>query len=170
MLGGLKITEKFMEIENYTSESDMASETGKSNYGGWLRFFRIINFLSAVIYATVIILACGMYSYVGWESDQEMIDSGFYLIEMAPGLLFSILIWKSVLLVSEDTPSKIENYMRYDLGLSILIWALLYFMNKQGFYSDDPIPAFGSFIYYLIWSRYFSRSKRVLAFYGNNAV
>ena len=143
-------------------------EETDSTYGGWLRFFRIINSLYWIIGA-LCILAFPPLIYFTWgDSQSEAIDMLAMFIEVIPGTIMSYLIWKTVLVKSESSPNKIKWLMQLELSLHIIITAGMLYAYKQGYISEGPTPILLSIFYFLIWASYFKRSKRTLAYYGSN--
>lgn len=91
-------------------------------------------------------------------------------LEILPGTIMSFLIWKAILVDSESTPNKIKWLMQLELALQFIFTAGIFYAYKQGYISEGPTPILISIAYYLIWSSYFKRSKRVLAHYGSNTI
>jgi len=150
-----------------TNEATNNECTG-TGYGGWLRFFRIINALYWIIGAIgVIMLPALIYLY--WVDDKsEAIDNLALFIEILPGTVLSFIIWKTILVKSENTPNKIKWLMAFELFLHSIVTAGIYYAYKQGYISEGPTPILFSFLYYIIWASYLKRSKRVLSYYGSN--
>ena len=140
----------------------------KNPYGGWLRFFRIINMLYWVMGLFSIIVCIYLVLFVGVEKKQELINSMAIMIELIPGTVMSFLIWRIVLIKNDETPKKIKWLITFELALQLMFGAVLYLAYKQGYISDQPTPVLLSVIYYFIWASYFKRSKRVFSYYGSN--
>ncbi len=143
-------------------------EEASSGYGGWLRFFRIIN----AIYWIAGIISLIMFPsliYLYWEDNKsEAIDMLALFVEVLPGTIMSFIIWKNVLVKSEGTPNKVRWFMQLELSLHVIITAGIYYAYKQGYISEGPTPILLSIFYYIIWSFYLKRSKRVMSYYGSN--
>lgn len=145
-------------------------EAADNTYGGWIRFFRIINAIYWVV-GTLCLLVFPPLIYFTWEDSQlEALDMLALSIEILPGTIMSFLIWKAVLVNSESTPNKIKWLMQIELSLHFIFTAGIFYAYKQGYISEGPTPILISIAYYFICASYFKRSKRVLAHYGSNTV
>ncbi len=146
----------------------LVEEKGEEKIGGWLRFFQIINILGVVIFVVIFALAIPIMLIIG-GSPGDWIDMGAVLVESLPAVIFSILILKRLGLRSEGTPNVITKYIALGALSSVVVAAGLYFAYNGGHISEKPSSVLGSFVYYLIWTSYFKRSKRVHSFYGANS-
>jgi len=141
-------------------------------YGGWIRFFRIINALYWIIglLGLLALLPFIFFALEGGDLAVSILPADLIaiLIEVLPGIIMSFIIWRVVLVQSENTPNKINKLMQIELFFHIVISACLIYAHKQGYISEGPTPIMVSIIYYFIWATYFKRSKRVLSYYGSN--
>jgi len=143
-------------------------EEARSGYGGWLRFFRVVNAMYWIVGAISITLLPPLI-YLYWTDDQsEAIGMLALFVEVLPGTIISFLIWKNILVKSEDTPNKIKWLMQLELSLHIIVTAAIYYAYKQGHIPEGPTPILLSIFYFIIWVSYLKRSKRVLSYYGSN--
>ncbi len=137
-------------------------------YGGWLRFFRIINSLYWLAGLLCILISPPLMLLLWNEEQQGVIDLLALLIEVTPGTVMSFLVWRTVKVELETTPNRIKSLMQVELMLHCMTAALLFYAHEQGYITDGPAPIVVSIIYYFAWASYFKRSKRVLAYYGSN--
>ncbi|MDM3871509.1 hypothetical protein QSV34_09085 [Porticoccus sp. W117] len=149
-------------------ESELVSGDELKSIGGWLRFFQVVNFIYAI--AGVLVAALVVVTYFIDESVYGgLIGSIASLVELTPVIVFSILILKVVNHQEEGIPVKIKSYIGYYLLTSFLVAAGIASLYIMDLVPDKPASIFGDLIYYLIWSSYFKRSKRVRSFYGATA-
>ena len=144
-------------------------EESKIGYGGWLRFFRIINAIYWISGGLVIVGLGALMLFTWGESPQEDWDILSGVIEVIPGTIMSFLIWKVVLVQSIETPPQLKQLLQVELALHFIVTAFIYYAYKQGYISDGPVPILVSIVYYFIWSTYLKKSKRVKSFYGKNS-
>jgi len=150
------------------TEASFENKSDLDKYGGWLRFFRLINAMYWMV-GLFGLISFPLLIFVGFENNQEFIDFFAVFIEVLPGTIMSFLIWRTVLVHKPETPNKVYSLLKFDLALQLLVGAGLYFAYKQDFITEKPVSFLISVIYYFIWAAYFKRSKRVLACYGTNA-
>ena len=143
-----------------TDEAINIEEAG-SSYGGWLRFFRIINAIYWVV-GVICVITLPPLIYLYWSDDQaEAIDMLALFVEVLPGTIMSFLIWKNIIVKSESTPNKIKWLMQLELSLHIIVTAGTFYAYKQGYVSEGPTPILLSIFYYIIWGSYLKRSRLI---------
>ncbi len=150
-----------------TPKSDLDNKQ-ENHFKGWLKFFYIINFVWLIFLplgSLVYILSSMLDSETSILSNKLM----FYVLELTPDFIFSILILRSIKIQNTSTPESIKKLMSFELAAKLIIGILIYMAYKNGIAQDKPSPFFFSIIYYLIWSNYFKKSKRVFNYYGANS-
>lgn len=158
-------------------ENDDLYETPKTNsliderlvsFGGWLRFYQVINIIS-VVFIGIVILAIVAFGFMEAYDDNEFSEAIIGIFEFLPDLIFSIAIIRILTTQNQGIPGKIVKYLGYYLAASLLAYAVFYYLFKIEVVTEKPVSFFGSVFYYFIWSSYFKKSKRVKAYYGENA-
>ncbi|MFH1691706.1 MAG: DUF2569 family protein, partial [Candidatus Omnitrophota bacterium] len=110
---------------------------------------------------------------------ENVTDSVVALISFFNGLVLLVLFYKIIkITVKKDTatPNKLVKYITWIL-LVTLIFA---FLEGLSYYISSGVKGLSNLgetaagiirtlIWYAIWSSYFKKSKRVAAYYGNNA-
>jgi len=139
-----------------------------THFGGWLRFYQIINIISLVIFG-LFFLAGIAFSFLGYYESGESTDMIAALVESIPGLFISIVAIKLLTVKSPQTPNKMVKMLGYYVTATIVIYAVLFYLHKTEQISEKPLSFWGSVIYYYIWSSYFKKSKRVNGYFGANA-
>ncbi len=153
----------------YKAPDSEVTPTGKYQFfGGWLRFYQVINVISLVIFALVL-GAMGWFYLTEPFAIGTSLDVGVAVLEMIPGILVSGLSIKYLAVKDERTSQKLADTLRYYPIASIAIYALVFGLYEMEKVIEKPISFWGSAIYYLIWSSYFRKSVRVKEYYGDNA-
>ena len=151
-----------------TPKSEITSNEQYFHMGGWLRCFQVLNIISVVIFA-LIVLAVGGFAVMGYYTNDEIFDVAASFVESLPGIIFAVLILKYVSKKAPGTPAKINKFLECYVISTILIYAALYYLHSTEQITEKPISFWGSVIYAWIWITYFKKSKRVNGFYGENA-
>ena len=140
-----------------------------STFGGWLRFFQIINILWVVLIGLVI-TASLVFASLDYYEPHEYSDVFAAAFELTPEFVISIVTLGALARKSPTTPAKIVQNMGYYVWATLAVYFILYYLFKSGAITDKPITFWGAVIYYYIWSSYFKRSKRVKSYYGANCL
>jgi len=138
-------------------------------FGGWLRFYQILNVLSII----VLIVALGFLLFLSFTesfSNQNLIDFAMIGLESTPILLLSIFTLKILNKKEGEVPGKVKSYLDYYLSATVVIYVILYISFSKGQITEKPTPLLGDIIYYFIWTSYFKKSKRVKVYYGKNTL
>lgn len=145
-----------------------------NKFGGWLRFFQIINVF------IVVRLTVGIFSF-NYDNAILFYETGHYW-QLLPYLLSVILYCASFFLIfkilknlgvkSNKSPDLIADYLKYYFITVISIKVLISIIVAQSGYSMaeqiiKSVLVLG--IYCAVWIRYFKKSERVRSFYGVNA-
>ena len=146
-----------------------------NEFGGYLVFFRISNFVFFIIsLVSVPLLLLAVVRTIA----ENMPTATSALIFSLSLTISSILIFKmlKVLKIQESfVPKKIVNFI-FLLTIFSISFSLLNFVSKflfLGFNQETAMETskqmINSIVWFLIWRSYFKKSKRVLAYYGKNA-
>jgi len=157
------------DMDMYNSlESELPSDPETLKFGGWLRFFQVINFVSAIISFLVVLLLGAelIWGFLAWGNDIEIY---VFLAEIIPVFVFSVAVLKKVKIQERGTPQKLKFYIMFYFLSSMIITGLIIYLYTKGYVTEKPTSVFGDIVYFLIWSSYFKRSDRVNGYYGNNA-
>jgi len=144
-----------------------------NKFGGWLRFFQIINVF------IVVRLTVGIFSF-NYHNAILFYETGHYW-QLIPYLLSVILYCASFFLIfkilknlgvkSTKSPDLIADYLKYYFITVISIKVLLFIVARSGYFMAEQV--INTFIvlgiYSAVWIRYFKKSERVRSFYGVNA-
>lgn len=130
------------------------------NIGGWLAVFRILTWMGVVGFAVYEI--CEALLFILKRADYFNTESLIcFIINL---VIFAILLRIALLIQKKapDTPTHIANLL-----IVIAVFGILsYFYSLH--ISEDATPPRG-IVWAVIWILYFNKSKRVNAYYGNNA-
>ncbi len=138
-------------------------------FGGWLRFYQVINILS-IVFIGILILAIAGFEIMGAYEENELKDAFIGIFEFLPDLIFPIIIIRILKIKNEKIPDEIVKYLGYYVAASLLVYGIFYYLFKTDVIAEKPVSFLSSLIYYYIWSSYFKKSKRVKAYYGANAI
>jgi len=142
-------------------------------FGGWLLFFHITNWIVAIINASFLLLlvVIGLL-----DAEYDAMEGSIYVLTP---LVHVLVIFKMIMATrirDSSTPNKIVGYVRVLFGCVLIIGLSenLYMYLAQDIQSVrahlDAWKQFtGTFIWYSIWFIYFQRSKRVSKYYGARA-
>lgn len=65
----------------------------------------------------------------------------------------------------EWVPKAVVRYLRIFFLVSLIGFVLGYYLYSRGLVPEKPASLFSDILYYLIWSSYFKKSKRVNGYY-----
>lgn len=137
-------------------------------FGGWLRCFQVLHIISLALIVIMVVAFAGMaafdYFEVGYINELWALG-----LEILPDLVFSIVVIKIVMIRQADIPQKIVKFLGYYVAATFVIYMILFYSYSAEQISEKPTSFWGSAIYYLIWSSYFRKSKRVKVYYGENS-
>lgn len=143
-------------------------------FGGWLKFFYIMQWV-AIILQTIFTLLFA-FSIFRTENTNKIIE---LLIAFFGGLVGVILYIGIVNVTREKStyvPSRIIQLMRWVVIFTVVFAVcegLLYYLTlgTEGLSNliETGRGLIRILIWYFIWTNYLKESKRVLAYYGQNA-
>lgn len=142
-------------------------------FGGWLKFFNLSLWFAAIFMTgTTILLTVSIFK------SESVFEFSAYLISIFDGvvsIVLNILILKIMKKKSIDTPSKMVKLMAYLVGFSalfviclIMLYSLVLKMDAAAPVAEEGKGIFSVIIWFLIWSSYFKKSKRVFSYYSKN--
>lgn len=138
------------------------------SFGGWLRFYQVINYLS-IIFTLLIFAMVSVFYAMGEYAEGEIFEALIAGIELLPDLVVSIMVLKILSKPNKFIPTRVVTLLTYYVGASLLMYGCVYYLFKTEVVVEKPTSFWASVIYYAIWSSYFRKSKRVKAYYGENA-
>ena len=139
------------------------------SFGGWLRFYQMINIIS-VVFVGVIVLAVAAFEIMGAYEENELKETFIYFFEFLPDFIIPIMILRILKIKDEKTPDQVVKFLGYYVAVSLLLYGIYYYLFETNMVAEKPVSFWSSVIYYFIWSSYFKKSKRVKAYYGANAI
>ena len=159
-----------VENENLyqTPKSEITANEKFNFFGGWLRVFQIINIISIAMFGLVLALMV-LGSAFDFLEEISTIELASLIIELLPDLVISIMMVKLLTVRNTHIPKLMVKYLGFYVGVTIVVYIILYSLYKAEHILEKPTTFWGSVIYYSIWNAYFKRSKRVNIFYGANS-
>lgn len=151
-----------------TQDSKILTDPDKLGYGGWLRFYKIINVISMTLSILGLIVVGTQIIWRYLELDKAL-DIYAMALEILPAAIVSFAILKILKVQGSYTPDSIKNYIVFYIASSIIIHFVLLYLFKTDYISEKPTSLVGTLIFSYIWIAYFKKSKRVLSYYGQNA-
>lgn len=135
-----------------------------NKFGGWLKFFWVINLISLLIYFFAFI---GKFALLHQNTSQSTIHFILAQFDYAQSAVFIFCILKYLKKQEPATPQKIV-YFLFASGLVTLAIMVFKVFIPGG---ADITPSENMvWFYIMVWALYFKESKRVNAYYGNNAI
>lgn len=138
-----------------------------NEFGGWLRFFWVINLLSLIFLCLSVI--ANFLSYMNSGSSTIYVS---FIITLLTSSLAALLTWYILRFLKKQDPAIPIKSMFLLIASVVVILPQLFFKEKLPFnlitYSNLDLGFMN--IFTLVWIRYFQKSKRVKAYYGKNAV
>ena len=141
-----------------------------NQFGGWLRFFQISNWIWVIL---------NIFSGLGFVI--MALSEGMFHPIMSSLFLFSatyltIQFLRIIKDQSKSTPTKVSTKLTWIISLAIIFGSCEIIMVLQGSNwtwtqeaHEALMPYFQAIVSLLIWIIYFSISKRVNAYYGENS-
>lgn len=139
------------------------------SFGGWLRFFQVINYISASIIIFMFFMVAVFFAF-GQYGEGELFEAVIAAVELIPDLIIPLLILQIIKIKRKEIPQRLVKLLGIYLVCSLVVYAVVYYLFKTDVVADKPVSFWGSLIYYYIWLSYFKKSKRVKAYYGENAI
>jgi len=138
-----------------------------NEFGGWLRFFWVINLLSLIFLCLSVI--SNFLSYMNSGSSTIYVS---FIVTQLTSSLAALLTWYILRFLKKQDPAIPIKSMIL-LGASVVvILPQLFFKENLPFnlitYSNLDVGFMN--IFTLVWIGYFQKSKRVKAYYGKNAL
>jgi len=142
-----------------------------NEFGGWLRFFQVICWLTLIVYGVNVFVITGLVL------DQPTPQKIFSFVVLIFGIGFLLfLIWKILRLLTVKAPEIPGRIVKKMLVFTIVaaLFSLAdtcfsYWIYGMALSFRDARDFLRPIAWYLIWSSYFRKSKRVVAHYGANA-
>ena len=138
-------------------------------FGGWLACFYIISWLSLIVLAIFTLL----YLLAIFRASNELdgIESLIYCINCGIVAFLSFEIIKLIRIQEPMTPDRVVRLMGWVLILAVLFiipeLCLDHVLTNGKNTAEIGKDVIRVVVWYAIWSLYFKKSKRVLAYYGN---
>ena len=151
-----------------TPNADIIPKSKFELFGGWLRFYQVLNILSIAMAA----LAFGLvivFTAMGEYQPHEYVDTFSAFVEFLPELIISIIVVKMIKKREPEVPTKLVEYLGYYVAITFCVYIVMYILHQKEVLLEKPTSFWGSVIFYLIWKSYFAKSKRVSVYYGANA-
>ena len=143
-------------------------------FGGWLKFFYVMQWASVISWTIFTLLF--VLSIFAADNFSEAIEFVIAIFDAIIALILYIKIIKVMKKKETYTPNRIIKLMTWLVIFSAIFAAcegLLYYLTLgiKGLteLAETGKGLFRILIWYTIWTNYFKRSKRVLAYYGKNA-
>jgi hypothetical protein len=140
-----------------------------NEYGGWLRFFYITNWIHIVSLVYVVLIFLPLLS-------GRPLDSFYWFSFLVDSGLRVFFVYKIVRVIKKqevDTPDRIARLLTCVLLVPcFVVVPKIYFARLV---AGAPgvraavITVINAAVWFCIWTAYFRKSKRVLAYYGKNA-
>lgn len=147
-------------------------------FGGWLRFFQFVQ-------GFIVLSVVGTALYFVWLfmslpdddgasisellSPEVLLDLALVMAQGVVALIVSALILRNLTKREAWVPKVIIRYLGVYFATGVVGFALGFYLYKQGMLAERPMSLFGDLVYYLIWSSYFKKSKRVNGYYRLHA-
>ena len=143
-------------------------------FGGWLKFFYVMQWVSVVAWGIFTLLF--VLSILGAENFHETIEFSIAFFDALITLILCIKIVRAIKRKDTYIPNRMIQLMTW-----LVIFTALFAVCEGLFYyatlgveglsnlAETGKGLFRVLIWYVIWTDYFKKSKRVLAYYGQNA-
>lgn len=137
--------------------------TRKKAMGGWLLFYFISIFLSALVWLVFVIPSLFLLVPSSWN---DMGKYALYMVMVVPNYtLFWAQICVSIMLILKRYRDwKYVNYLRIAL-ISQMIFLLILLPIDMRFFRESAVFDIVGLVYPMIWLLYFTFSKRVRSVY-----
>lgn len=143
-------------------------------FGGWLKFFYVINWINLVV--VVLSMLASMFSLIKAHSTYSMIEITVITIRSLFVGFFFYQIISEIKNAHVQTPGRICEWIVWYLWISVmfgLVAALVQYFFGSISWIEILMRFFGTLLgvvgWWYIWTSYFKESERVLAYYGQNA-
>ena len=154
-----------------------------NEFGGWLRLFWLLWWIH-LIAAGLQLVNVTYFLAKGISADPTRLLKLLLLvyIQWSVPIIFATWVIRTVRCKSSDTPDKIFKILSLYFLVFSLVWTLVPRVAHLAMVSPPDtkyyakllrnlmIAAMILFIYSTVWVQYFRKSKRVLAYYGKNAL
>lgn len=151
------------------------AEKKLDEFGGWLMFFYCICWLSIILLAVSFLSLIVNFFKLDFTASGKIV----MLIYILDVIITAILIIKMVTMMrSKDStvPAKITKLITLVLIFSLAfgVCEILVYLLTQGpsgliNFKDSAKAVIKTVVWYVVWTGYWKKSKRVLAYYGKNA-
>ncbi len=169
-----KVKEQFSEEENQTDANIQDEDDVKSlsKFGGWLKFFYLCNWFTIAINIAFflllsVIIPLSILFRENLRVNDNLIFSNFIMLAWV--IVNTVFLWKIIAIFrkkEKGTLTKISNLMVLWL---VVFPIFMYLISKTVAPRSFDIKVFVQNILCLVvFLNYFSNSKRVLAYYGEN--
>ncbi len=148
-----------------------------NEFGGWLKFFQIINVFSLILVALYFLST--LYFTAGALSSKNPLTNELklsiaFMFTLFPALFYyTVRILKSLKIKSSHVPDEISRYIRFILLFSVIAGVVEITLFVSSDISKLVYDLFRSLIQpvviNIIWLMYFRKSVRVKEFYGQNS-
>lgn len=143
-----------------------------NEFGGWLRFFQVVNLIGVIIFPIILLLVViGTFTDYNYKNAVESLVT---MVDIAISVYFSIRILQIIKKRDISVPAAIIKYLLLIMIFSLVFLAIeipiILWANDGQWTQADTASARSSLqtvVSYLIWSAYFRKSKRVDLYYGN---
>lgn len=142
--------------------------------GGWLKFFYVMQWISVIVWGIVTLLL--VLSIFAVENFNEWIEFAIAFFDGLIALILSIKIVKVLRKRDAYVPNRIIKLMTclvaFTAAFAVCEGAVYYLtLGVEGLsnLAETGKGLFRILIWYVIWTDYFKKSKRILAYYGQNA-
>ena len=142
-----------------------------NEFGGWLRFFQVTCWLTVVVFVVNVFLSVA--AILKQFSLQRVLVFSVLITGIA---IILSLLWKVLRLLKVKSPEVPAQIIKKILLVTVFTVAFSLVDVLSGLWLYQTSPSASSLVglvrpivWYLIWSTYFRKSKRVQAHYGVNA-
>jgi len=158
---------EYKEVSD-TTESEVPESSDKLGFGGWLRFFQVMNIISVVIVVLLLLLVASelLFDFLELGNDIEMYT---LFIEVLIVLSYSTATLKILKIQNQTIPQTLNKYLTVYFIASMLMFGINLLLYYYDYLEEKPESISSDIFYYLIWIFYFKKSKRVNEYYGANA-
>lgn len=142
-------------------------------FGGWLRFFQVMNIFGAVVCSVVILIF--IFVAIAEPYSKSTIEFLISAIDLMISLYFMIKIISIIKKKKPETPDQVVKYLKlimiFSLAFLVILVPTILWANDGQWLAGNTETVQGSLqtvFAYFIWKFYFDKSRRVNLYYYNN--
>jgi len=140
-------------------------------FGGWLRFFEITSWIGVVVISGLCMFL--LLALAGVERTGDFMSILISAVDSIVYVVLMIKLLKIIRIKDPETPSKVVGFLKLVVLFTVLftvcdIISAYFFFDKKEFLELAGVNGKAitqAVFWFLVWRSYFTKSKRVEAYY-----